>query len=177
MQFSIFFGPNLVYYHFYKNAPTVLIARVGAGQTSSSQAGHTSSVTLPSGDTVRAHPGQSGYFPDGGDGYCGGGGFGDSHGGRGGTDGGNGHGGSGNRAGSGGRGNGEEISNFTFTAWKISAGAGERILILAVATAVEGGACWWTEKDPKPVNTMVKASGVAEAGTVTIVRGCQALSC
>ena len=54
---------------------------------------------------------------------------------------------------------------------------GERILILAVATAVEGGACWWAEKDPKPVNTMVKASGVAEAGTVTIVRGCQALSC
>ena len=110
-------------------AGTVLTAQVGDQRQSSS-------VTLSSGDTYTANPGQDGHGFDGGDGYSGGGGGGWSSGSAGGTNGGDGHGGS---EGSGGHGTGEDVSSFTFISWNIKAGAGGEVVHSSSGYGYGGG--------------------------------------
>ena len=89
--------------------------------------GEPSTVTIVNtGETITADPGQGGHSSTvgGGDGYCGGGGsasYTDHIGGYGGTNGGDGEDGT---DGQGGKGTGEDISQFTFTSWSLSPGAG-----------------------------------------------------
>ena len=89
--------------------------------------GEPSTVTIVNtGETITAGPGQDGHSSTvgGGDGYCGGGGsagYTDHIGGYGGTNGGDGEDGT---DGQGGKGTGEDISQFTFTSWSLSPGAG-----------------------------------------------------
>ena len=110
-------------YHLYRSlqvsSGTVLTAQVG-------DQNQFSRVTLNNNDTYRVHPGQAGQGPDGGDGYCGGGGEGSNYGGccSGGTDGGDGDLGS---RGSGGHGIGEDVSSFTFNTWKLEPGMGGEV--------------------------------------------------
>ncbi len=97
--------------------------QVSAGKVLTAQVGdkrQSSSVTLSSGDTYTANPGQDSQGNDGKNGYIGGGGFGYEYGGDNGTNGGDGQKG---YDWSGGHGTGEDVSSFTFTAWIIEAGA------------------------------------------------------
>ena len=104
-------------YHSLQVSPgTLLTAWVG-------DQGQSSHVTLSSGDTVTAQPGQNAQGTTGGDGYSGGGGSASSSsaGNYGGTDGGDGHDGD---YGDGGHGTGEDVSLYSFTTWSLSPGAG-----------------------------------------------------
>ena len=111
------------------SAGTVLTGQVGAQQQASE-------LTLSSGDTLTAPPGQDspdGALGRGGDGFSGGGGNGGldryryGQGGRGGSNGGDGHGGfegTEYESHNGGSGSGEDVSLYTFTSWTLAPGAG-----------------------------------------------------
>ena len=124
-------------------AYTVLTATVG-GQ------GQASTVSLNSGDIVRAFLGEDGQSSyNGGDGYSGGGGATDPNPGAGGRDGDGGENGS---RGSGG-------------------------LYACTTAAEEGAECWWTEGVPRAAATRARDTAAAATGTRDTETDCRDLYC
>ena len=103
---------------------TVITAQVGQGGVNYNTGYWAQPTTLAfsSGETVTAEPGEYGNG-NGGNGYCGGGGYGSSETGDGGTNGGNGQ---DSFAGAGGRGTGENVAAYSLRTWSLTPGAGGR---------------------------------------------------